>query len=356
MKRILSCPTWMVTGLTIAFLVAACGSSKKDTSTNTDDGAGTTVASGGVASTGASQPGAIPSLLSAVKATVPTGLKSAGSSLALTDTGLSGDEFKSRFFSGEGPTDVFTIIQHVDDRLADVNQQIAQTNQTCMSLTPAPYTLSFSGQEVTLYAQCYEKISQAAAGDPAFLQFGKKDGVTYIYSAVGMERVAAIVTPVTGTTDQYTVQLWIGVGYFNDTGCSTNGSFDGCSYGVIALSADESTKTFEMAVAGIGFGYCGAQLKSDGSWVYGIGSADDPGLSCGAPATLCVAASDLTATGTCDALTTFSLPALGRAATTGSQSWEASQYPATPNVTLDGTDSDSLYFGPLVPTAGAQQL
>ena len=37
----------------------------------------------------------------------------------------------------------------------------------------------------------------------------------------------------------------------------------------------------------------------------------------------------------------------------GAHEFGASRYPDEPNITLDGTTSDSLYFGPLAPTAGA---
>ena len=43
------------------------------------------------------------------------------------------------------------------------------------------------------------------------------------------------------------------------------GSFDGCSYTAIAIHANSATGEFEMSVAGIGVGVCGAQLRSDGA-------------------------------------------------------------------------------------------
>jgi len=48
----------------------------------------------------------------------------------------------------------------------------------------------------------------------------------------------------------------------------------------------------------------------------------------------------------------YTLPAVGRLAGAGAHAFGASQYPDTPNITLDGTDGDSLHFAPLAPTAG----
>jgi hypothetical protein len=77
------------------------------------------------------------------------------------------------------------------------------------------------------------------------------------------------------------------------------------------------------------------------------------GMTCAEPASLCVSASDLTMPGSCDAISTFTLPALGRQAGAGAHDFGASTYPDVPNITLDGTSTDSLGFGPAAPTPGA---
>jgi hypothetical protein len=126
------------------------------------------------------------------------------------------------------------------------------------------------------------------------------------------------------------------------------------------LWADPSTQSLEMTVAGIGFGYCGAQLKSDGVSIYALGSTD-MGSTCNAVDTLCVAASDGTSLGSCGSLGNFALAGLGRQAAAGTRwNFAASGFPAavagTGNTRLDGTSGDALYFGPTAPTAGSGNL
>jgi hypothetical protein len=160
------------------------------------------------------------------------------------------------------------------------------------------------------------------------------------------------------------VRAWIGT---DSAGCA-NG-WDGCSYSVLELKANESTREFELSTAGVNTGFCGAQLKSNGTDVYAVGSsATAPGNTCGAVETLCVAASDATTPSTgCPGawLTIFGLPALGRTATASSSggTWAASEYPggAANTVVLDGSSdgsapADSVQFGPSSPTPGVGRL
>jgi hypothetical protein len=216
------------------------------------------------------------------------------------------------------------------------------------------YTITPAGQSVELVAQCYQQFTGGPAdGGPAFLQFGQRDGKTSLYVAVGAARLAAIVTPIAGSTE-YAVDAWYGVGYTNAASCGSTGTFDDCSYALTELHADPSTKGFEMSVAGIGVGFCGVQFASDGAKLWAVGSGD-MGATCNARAYACVSASDLSTTGdTCTQ--TYTLPALGRNAGAGAHEFGASTYPDTPNITLDGTGSDSLHFGPEAPTAGVGDL
>ncbi|MEO8551431.1 MAG: hypothetical protein ABI678_15745 [Kofleriaceae bacterium] len=257
---------------------------------------------------------------------------------------LSASEFRDRFFNpAGGPTDVFRILTSVDDRLTEL---ASAGDAPCLTQAPVMYPLAPFGQDVTFAAQCYRSFGTTTP--PAFMQFGQIDDATYLYVTGGATRVAARVT---GTSDAPIVDVWYGVGYTNAT-CGMDGTFDGCSYAATQIHAEPAAGAFEMSVAGIGVGYCGVQIHADGTSLYGIGSTD-MGASCNAPATLCVDASDLTMTGTCDALSTFSIPALGRASGMGAHAFGATMYPATPNITLDGTAQDSLGFGPGdAPTAG----
>ena len=302
-----------------------------------------------------------------VRAAAPAALANASAQLFASPTaravmaGLSASDFQSRFFDS-GPTDLFDLLAQIDDRIAGINQQSEQeTNaSSCLSQAPVAYDISPWGQTVTLYAQCVEPVSvpDSTGGDASnFVQWGVNEGVTYLYVAVGAEHAAVIATPA-GTAGDVRIQGWFGVGYTNAS-CGP-GTWDGCSYGVMQLLADASGGVFELSVAGVGFGYCGAQLKASGAVVYAVGSTD-MGTTCGEPASLCVNASDFSTPANCVAVGDFVLPALGRAAVQGSDAppidgavFGASAYPlGGPNITLNGTATDDLAFGPPVPTSGA---
>ena len=242
-----------------------------------------------------------------------------------------------------------TLLGQIDQRLSDLR---SSGQATCLTQPPVTYTLTPGGHSVPMIAQCYQQLTGGTSGAPAFLQFGVSNGVTSLYVAVGAARLAAIVTPIAGST-QHTVDAWYGVGYDNATSCGTTGTFDDCSYALAELHADPSTQAFEMAVAGIGVGFCGVQFASDGTRLWAVGSGD-MGTTCNARATACVLASDLSTTDGCTQA--FTLPPLGRQAGAGAHDFGASTYPDTPNVTLDGTDTDSLHFGPEAPTAGVGNL
>lgn len=284
----------------------------------------------------------LPLIAPPVKAATPAGFIGANG-LHLT---LPTDEFKNRFFA-TGPTSIFEILNRIDARIAGINTRSKEGDYDCLNQVPTEYTLSPFGQAVTFYAQCYEQMDPDSPQDSKLVQFGQHEGKTYLYYAVGQERAAVIATPQEGSDDSFQIQAWIGVGYLNSDSC---GSFEKCSYGVIQLNANSSSRSFEMAVAGLGFGYCGAQLKSNSERVYAIGSTDGP--SCQAPDTLCVAAADLTQTDACTDLTAFELPALGRTAVSGGASYDASRYPDAPSIILNGESDDSLHFGPTIPTEG----
>lgn len=284
-----------------------------------------------------------------VRAATPTGLQAPAARrlAAAVDAALPPSELHDRFFSGSGPTDLMTLLAQIDQRLAEVNG--TDRHPACLDQAPVSYTITPAGQSVELSAQCYRRFSGATAGATAFLQFGVRDDKTSLYVAVGAARLAAVIAPVAGSME-HTVDAWYGVGYTNATGCGSTGTFDDCSYALAELHADPSSKRFEMAVAGIGVGFCGVQFASDGTLLWAVGSGD-MGTTCNARTTACVTATDLATTDSCTP--SYALPAIGRHAGAGAHQFGASAYPDAPNVTLDGTASDSLHFGPETPTASA---
>lgn len=295
----------------------------------------------------------LPLLSPPVEAATPAGLQ-AGSAPRLgvvIDATLQASMLRDRFFSGSGPTDLMTILASVDQRLAEVNRA---GHPACLDQAPVRYTIAPFEHTVTLYAQCFRRFEHTGTGDPGFLQFGEHDGRTSLYVAFGAARLAAIVSPIEGSTE-YMVDAWYGVGYDNAAGCGTTGTFDGCSYAVTELYANPVSRSFEMAVAGVGVGFCGVQFGSDGTSLYGVGSIDME-TGCLDRTRLCVSATDPEAPGSCGEWPAYVLPAIGRRAGAGAYEFAASRYPLQPNITLDGTHSDSLYFGPLAPTDGAGDL
>jgi hypothetical protein len=292
----------------------------------------------------------LPMIVPPVRAATPAGLAAASpASPANAEAPLSATEFRDRFFNpAGGPTDVFRILADIDGRITEVNDAALDQPRGCLDATPTTYDLVAFGQHVPFAAQCYRTFA-GASGPPAFMQFGKLDGLTYLYVTGGATRVAARIAP--GRDGQPVVDVWYGVGLTNDT-CSSDGSFDGCSYAVTQIHASPEAHAFEMSVAGIGVGFCGIQVWSDGTTIFGSGSAD-MGATCRAAANLCVSARDLASPGDCDEPPVFSVPALGRKAGAGGRAFGASRYPDEPNIKLDGTAADSVHFGPgEAPTPG----
>jgi len=310
-----------------------------------------------------------PQITPPIEAATPAGLKSAfmdavrlagpmtlNASFVNPFSGsLSISQFETDFFQ-TGPTVLFNITTNVDNRMAFFN---GQTSSNCLTSTPVPYTITPAGQAgpVTMYAQCYTQITSGFTGDPGLIMVGQNNGITYIWDANGAAWTAAIAKP---DGNSYDVHAWYSVGIGNGVSGSGAGqcgtSWDGCSYGVAEVSSTASTGAFEMTAAGIGVGYCGVQFASDGTNTYGIGSVDGGG-SCEAQATLCLLSSNESTTasgGICTAATPFSVTtAIGTiGGTANSVTWGTSTYPASANVTLNGTATDSVHFGPTTPPAG----
>jgi hypothetical protein len=120
---------------------------------------------------------------------------------------------------------------------------------------------------------------------------------------------------------------------------------------VVEILANPVTRVFEMTVAGSGMGFCGAQLKSNGTYMNVTGSVDS-GATCDNADSNCVNSATLaTVLGTnCTEtlVNTFTLPPLGRQ---NYSTFGASKYPGgTGNyVILTTNTSDSVYFGPTAP-------
>lgn len=264
--------------------------------------------------------------------------------------------FNSRFFSA-GPTDVLTILPNIDKTIASINTQTAKSTQACVTQDPVAYTFTApDGTTVNMKGQCYE-VNQT----DQFTQWAiDSDNVFYLMSggkrSALVASLAAIATPVSGSTTDYTVHVWFSVGNNNAT---ADASWDAGSYTVAELIGNSATGKFEMTAAGMGIGFAGAQFKSDGTTIFGVGS-EDMASSTSTQETVCVTAADFTVTApTCTvSATDFTLTPIGRKSGTGvaQTTWAASHYPTVPNLTLDGTATDATNFALITPTTGVNQF
>ncbi len=85
--------------------------------------------------------------------------------------------------------------------------------------------------------------------------FGKNGNTWYIYQNVGAGRSLATITPVTGSTSEYTVEAWFSVGQNNAT---SYGTWYGGSYGELATDLTQSgtctsvdSSSFELTSLGV---------------------------------------------------------------------------------------------------------
>jgi len=274
---------------------------------------------------------ALPYVTPPVKQACPPALKSGNSRRLQLDP----QSVRDRFFDSEGgPTNLFDILEGVDQRIQGINSRLSQFG--CInSTTPVSYVLNTWSFQETFLAQC----SEMWEGGNGFDQFALVDDVFYVYVRGGDGIVAAkMVLNSTGGAQE--VDVWFTVGVINRDG----------SHGVGQLKALPNDNVFELSVAGSGLGFCGAQLKSADGLVNCTGSSD-MGETCMATDSVCTAASNITEYETCTGeVNMFTLPALGRQAYGGGQ-FGASAYPGglLNVVALSTTSPDDVLFGPSAP-------
>jgi hypothetical protein len=276
----------------------------------------------------------VPSLEQIVRDSAPSAFTadSAPAKPAATTGMLDPQEFRARFFM-KGPTNALDIMHNVDARLSFFRQTASDNvHVPCADQTPVEFNTGPVGQ-MKLYIQCYQMLPPNG-----LILWGQKDGSTYLYLHQDIGGVVAIARPAgpaptaDGGVQHYTAEIWSTIG-------ENNQPWHSGSYGIMHIQGNSATSSFEMAVAGVNMGFCGAQIRSDGSNVYGEGSADGP--SCADDATLCTTAGDLSKSGVCSStLKTFNLPALGRKSFVDPDGYSAnvSFYPSSANVIINGTN------------------
>jgi hypothetical protein len=246
---------------------------------------------------------------------------------------------KDRFFNGSGPTDLFGILEAVDDRIAGINARLANGELACVNNTPVAYEMPATWITIPDFlAQCVENFTET----DTFLQWGRSaDGLTfYIFNNIGDGHVAAQVVMDEETGEVIDENVWLSVGTINRNG----------SHGVLRINAKPRLHLFEMTVAGSGVGFCGAQLKANATYMNVTGSLDMGTTCVDTDSSCCDTSADLTLVDSdkCEDLSDFSLPALGRL---NYSTFGASQYPGgvLNVVVLSANETDATFFGPSAP-------
>lgn len=301
-----------------------------------------------------SHPLGLPLVEPPVRSSAPADLRTSNATAAAAAVGprlssISTQNMRERLFS-PSPANIYTILRNVDMRVKEINMRSAQF--PCINgTTYVNYTLSVWGDDpVVLRAQCAERWIP----EGFILVSVNADSTVHLYDKGGEVAVAALVTMnmTTNSTTNVTsravekVEVWYSVGL-----SSRNGSA-----GVVHIVAQPNATRFELAVAGRGMGYCGAQMISDGTTVRLTGS-EDLGYTCAPTDTVCVSAANISVIVNCtDAVSTFALRPLGRQSfvDASNTTLDASYYPGGANntVVLRADGNDTSLFGPLVIPSG----
>jgi hypothetical protein len=280
-----------------------------------------------------------------VRSSAPADLQKSTAGAAAAATGprlssISTQNMRERLFS-PSPANVYTILGNVDMRIKEMNMRADQF--PCINgTTYVNYTLSTWGDDpVVLRAQCAERWIPHGF----ILVSLNADSTMHLYDRSQEVAVAALVTMNMTNSTVEKVEVWYSVGL-----SSRNGSA-----GVVHIVAQPNATRFELAVAGRGMGYCGAQMISDGTTVRLTGS-EDLGYTCVSTDTVCVSAANISVVVNCtEGVSKFALRPLGRQSyvDASNTTLDASYYPGGANntVVLRADGNDTSLFGPsVIPT------
>jgi len=289
--------------------------------------------------------GTLPLVTPPVLKACPPSLKSGnlGQSADFSTQTLDPSQIHDRFFDPMGgPTSLFRMLSDVDARIQSINDRWSQFS-ACMASTPVAYSLGTSSwaSSPPFYAQCSELWSSPVGG---FDQWAQVGSTTYLYVRGGDEIVAAemVGNGTFGNIQKVTIWYSVGVAELNRSNVS---------HCVAMVYAEPNVPIFELSAGGSNIGYCGVQLKSDGTLLNVTGSADF-GTGCSSSDTSCTLANSISTPASCSGgVNEFSLPALGRKAY-GDGSRGASAYPGgvLNTITLANMGNDDSFFGPSLPT------
>jgi hypothetical protein len=247
------------------------------------------------------------------------------------------NEVKQRFFSGDGPTDIYGLLDSVDQRTQSLNNRMVEQDRPCLRNEPVKINVQgFSGNEnIEIFVQCYDELS-----NNFFIMFGKKDGIMYLYEKGPATTTTALIEDTNETLPNVDVYFTVGNGML----LTQSGS-----RGLFHIKAEPKNDIFEGTAAGIGLGFCGVQFKSNGNNVKTIGSVEGPGGTCQPINETCTDDNlQEMQLANCNQVS-FSLTPLGRKISTNFLGphnltrWEASRYAG--NVEI-GDMSENIRYGP----------
>lgn len=294
----------------------------------------------------------VPPLKPPVQAAAPSGLKLERRMLQETDFSFHG-QVKDRFFESEGPSSIYLLLDRVDGRTKELNERATSIdNKECLSATPIQVDIpGWPGQNLTMWAQCYEQLSETL-----FMMFGVRNNKVYLYEKdhhVTILAYADIDSEDSTTFSKVDIYFAVGNGY---TPLQTG------SRGLMHLEAIPGatgvrSSLIQASMAGIGMGFCGVELVSDGEYIKITGSQDGIGGTCNNTRTICLSddLNDVYEGDECDDLSTTIEP-LGRRVSTDFKGdlniseWATSHYPGgnLNNVEIGDHVDAHVTFGPSI--------
>lgn len=292
----------------------------------------------------------VPPLKPPVQAAAPEGFKVTAARMRQLQTDFSfHGQVKDRFFKSQGPSSIYPLLDRIDTRTRELNQRAtALVGTECLTAEPIEVDIpGWPGEDLTMWAQCHDQLSESL-----FMMFGVRNNTVYLYEKDSMVTILAYgeINPTNVTTfSKVDIYFAVGGAY---TAAQTG------SRGLMHLEALPEENHIQASMAGIGMGFCGVELVSDGDNIKIHGSQDGVGGACEDVETICISGDlEIVRTGTeCDGLIN-DLGSLGRKVSGDFKGelniteWAASDFPGDGgnNVEISDVTTAHVKFGPSTP-------
>lgn len=290
------------------------------------------------------------------------------------------NELKQRFFTDNGPSSIYGLLQSVDSRTQSLNSRGIESPRKCLGMDPVNITIEgWPLENLHIWVQCYEQLS-----NDFILMFGRHEDTVYIYERGPATTLVAYISinppndngnseypccyqvngggdkcecntdeeicvntdlnntinggncrtipdawpvpvpgPQTPVNDTNNTLLFDPDVDFSDVNIyfSVGGSMSATqtgSRGLVHIQSKPKSNFLQVTGAGIGLGFCGVQFVSTGDKIMVKGSMDGPGGTCLPTNQTCVS-SDLETSypiEECTGSMGFSIVPLGRSSST----------------------------------------